>query len=90
MRNVRSILFFFLACYRPANDLRETLRLAAPRLAVILVDFVAIVHKWAGISDELPADQAGIAAMHRVTEHSLNGRTGISMLVGWAFAPMHP
>src|ERR1700693_2229702 len=39
----------------------------------VLVDFVAVRHLRAGESDQLPADQSSVAAMHGVGKHALNG-----------------
>ena len=54
------------------DDLCEAPRFAVEGLTVIFVDLIAIVHQRPGVSDELPSDQAGIAAMHGIAEHAFD------------------
>ena len=37
------------------------------------IDLFAVIHLRAGKTDELPADQSGVAAVHGVAEHTLDG-----------------
>src|SRR5258708_5035211 len=57
----------------PSRDLFQAGWLRPPGLPEVLVDFVAIAHLGAGIADQLPADQSGVAAVHGVAEHAFDG-----------------
>ena len=57
----------------PPHDLFKAGWLRPPGLPEVLVDFVAIAHLRAGIANQLPTDQAGVAAVHGVAEHAFDG-----------------
>src|SRR5712691_5364353 len=56
----------------PPHDLFQAGGLRPPGLPEVLVDFVAVAHLGAGIADQLPTDQACIAAVHGVAEHAFD------------------
>src|SRR5271166_5435515 len=56
-----------------AHDLLETGRFGPPLRAEVLVDVVSVAHARAGVADELPTDEAGVAAVHGVREHAFDG-----------------
>src|SRR5258706_5491271 len=56
----------------PPHDLFQAGWLGPPGLPEVLVDFVAVTHLGARIADQLPTDQAGVAAVHRVAEHAFD------------------
>ena len=55
------------------HDLLEALRLRPPLSSEVLIDVGLVAHTRTGITDELPADDPGIAAVHRVREHAFDG-----------------
>src|SRR5579864_1079008 len=65
-------LLVFPRVPRSARDLFQAGWLRPPGLPEVLVDFVAIAHPRAGITHQLPTDQAGVAAMHGVAEHAFD------------------
>src|SRR6266480_2400070 len=54
------------------DDLRKALRFPVEGQTVIFINLIAIVHEWSWIPDELPSDQAGVAAVHRIAEHTFD------------------
>ena len=67
------VLLVFPRLSGTPHDLFQAGWLRSPGLSEVLVDFVAVVHLGAGITDQLPTDQAGIAAVHGVAEHAFDG-----------------
>src|SRR5438105_9786508 len=66
-------LLVFPGLSRPPGDLFQAGWLGPPGLPEVLVDFVAVAHLRARIADQLPADEAGVAAVHGVAEHAFDG-----------------
>src|SRR5207253_1550876 len=65
-------LLVFPGLSRPPHDLFQAGWLRPPGLPEVLVDFIAVAHLGAGIADQLPTDQAGVAAVHGVAEHAFD------------------
>src|SRR5216683_4577671 len=63
-------LFVLGSLHRVTKNLLEALWRGAEGFAVVLVDFVAIGHPWAGKADHLPTNNPDVAAMQRITEHA--------------------
>src|SRR5437879_3574659 len=73
-KSVRALaLLVFPGFSGPPRDLFQAGWLGPPGLPEVLVDFVAVTHLGAGISGQLPTDQAGVAAVHGIAEHAFDG-----------------
>src|ERR1700719_931456 len=78
MRNRSNVAIFltllvFPRLARPTRNLFQTCWFRPPGLPEVLVDLIAVAHPWPGIANQLPADQARIAAVHGVAEHAFDG-----------------
>ena len=63
----------------PPHDLLQARWFGPPRLPEMLVDVVPVAHLRPWITHQLPADQPGIAAVHRVAKHAFD-RMGAEQL----------
>src|ERR1700694_2758602 len=71
-QNYELALLVFPRLARPTRNLFQTGWFRPPGLPEVLVDLIAVAHPWPGIADQLPADQARVAAVHGVAEHAFD------------------